>query len=159
MVSKVLQCPESERIIAELASENARQNYAFQTLRSLAETDPVVYNMLLKALRSMISNEMLNSLEKSVQVLVESNRSMRSLFRELSTLADVPVEPPSQTRLLDACLNLPGVVIAGIPGAGGFDAIFCITVGETTAVETLWQSWSEVSVLPLLCHPISERKL
>ncbi|KAL4397067.1 hypothetical protein AHAS_Ahas01G0154800 [Arachis hypogaea] len=35
------------------------------------------------------------------------------------------VEPESQTKLLDATLNLEGVLLAKVPGAGGFDALCC----------------------------------
>lgn len=42
--------------------------------------------------------------------------SIRSLIRRMSALSGVPVEPEEQTRLLDACLVVPGVVMAGVPG-------------------------------------------
>ena len=34
----------------------------------------------------------------------------------MSTKSEVPIEPPEQTRLLDACMEVPGVVMAGVPG-------------------------------------------
>ena len=30
--------------------------------------------------------------------------------------ANVPIEPPEQERLLDACADLPGVLGGGVPG-------------------------------------------
>jgi phosphomevalonate kinase len=30
--------------------------------------------------------------------------------------AEVPIEPPSQTQLIDATLEIPGALIAGVPG-------------------------------------------
>ena len=48
---------------------------------------------------------------------------IRSLIREMSTKAGVPIEPKVQTELLDACSQIPGVVGGVVPGAGGFDAI------------------------------------
>ncbi|KAI4211571.1 MAG: hypothetical protein LQ351_005612 [Letrouitia transgressa] len=48
---------------------------------------------------------------------------VRSLIREMSSKARVPIEPEVQTRLIDACRQLPGVVAGVVPGAGGFDAI------------------------------------
>ena len=41
----------------------------------------------------------------------------------MSEKSGVPIEPPSQTRLIDACEKLPGVVGGVVPGAGGYDAI------------------------------------
>ena len=49
--------------------------------------------------------------------------TVRSLIREMSTKAGVPIEPKVQTDLLDACCQLPGVVGGVVPGAGGYDAI------------------------------------
>lgn len=37
-------------------------------------------------------------------------------MREMGEKSDVPIEPPEQTRLLDACSALDGVVGAGVPG-------------------------------------------
>ncbi|KAF2094791.1 Phosphomevalonate kinase [Rhizodiscina lignyota] len=47
----------------------------------------------------------------------------RALIREMSQKSDVPIEPPAQTKLLDDCSNVPGVIGGVVPGAGGFDAI------------------------------------
>lgn len=37
-------------------------------------------------------------------------------MREMGTASGTPIEPPEQTRLLDACLLTPGVVAGGVPG-------------------------------------------
>jgi phosphomevalonate kinase len=72
--------------------------------------------------------------------------------------SSVPIEPDTQTSLLDACLQVKGVLIAGVPGAGGYDAIFCIIAddgdGEDSTFHRLldvWESW-EVRVCPLLAR-------
>ena len=49
--------------------------------------------------------------------------TIRSLIREMSMKADVPIEPKVQTDLLDACCRIPGVIGGMVPGAGGYDAI------------------------------------
>ncbi|KAI9836573.1 MAG: hypothetical protein M1819_001205 [Sarea resinae] len=61
--------------------------------------------------------------DDDLQLLRTSISDIRSLIREMSTAADVPIEPKSQTDLLDACSQLPGVVGGVVPGAGGFDAV------------------------------------
>ena len=48
---------------------------------------------------------------------------IRKYMREMSTLSGVPIEPEEQTRLLDACSALPGVIGGGVPG-GGFPHSF-----------------------------------
>ncbi|CAB5112754.1 unnamed protein product [Rhizophagus irregularis] len=66
-------------------------------------------------------------------------QKIRELLREMSELSRVPIEPPKQTKLLDACNEIP---------AGGYDAIFCIGLGNTfsSQIEKLWNSWEEMSV-------------
>ena len=41
-------------------------------------------------------------------------------MREMGTLSGVPIEPPEQTELLDACISQPGVVGGGVPGGEFF---------------------------------------
>ncbi|ORY80883.1 ribosomal protein S5 domain 2-type protein [Protomyces lactucae-debilis] len=68
-------------------------------------------------------------------------RSVRGLMKEMGNAADVDVEPDTQTSLLDATLHIQGVVCDGVPGAGGFDAVFAIVDGEEAegAVAALWK--------------------
>lgn len=72
-------------------------------------------------------------------------------MREMGQLADVSIEPIEQTELIDNCFKTPGVLIAGVPGAGGFDAIFCICIGYSSN-DRLLQFWESLggSVMPLL---------
>ena len=37
-------------------------------------------------------------------------------MREMGNLSDVPIEPPEQTELLDACVSIAGVIGGGVPG-------------------------------------------
>lgn len=82
--------------------------------------------------------------------------------------AQVPIEPPEQTALVDATMALPGVLIAGVPGgacvrvylciallgthrlmyacgnaAGGFDAVFVVALDASVLdrVEALWMAY------------------
>lgn len=41
---------------------------------------------------------------------------VRQEMKRMGELADVPIEPDKQTRLLDACLDQPGVIGGGVPG-------------------------------------------
>lgn len=58
------------------------------------------------------------------------------------------IEPKSQTGLLDATMELEGVLLAGVPGAGGFDAVFAITLGDSSS--HVIKSWTSLNVLALL---------
>lgn len=49
--------------------------------------------------------------------------AVRELIREMGKLSDVPIEPESQTELLDAIGGVGGVYGGVVPGAGGFDAL------------------------------------
>ncbi|KAG6780824.1 hypothetical protein POTOM_013703 [Populus tomentosa] len=61
---------------------------------------------------------------------------------------DLPIEPESQTRLLDATMDMEGVLLAGVPGAGGFDAVFAVTLGDSGS--NVSKAWSSLNVLALL---------
>lgn len=88
-------------------------------------------------------------------------------MREMGRLSQVPIEPPEQTRLLDACLAKNGVIGGGVPGAGGYDAIWILTLtpSKVTAaapnpmgqVEGVWTNWKEMNVSPLSCGESMER--
>ncbi|KAG2680400.1 hypothetical protein I3760_11G097600 [Carya illinoinensis] len=73
---------------------------------------------------------------------------IRYHMRQMGEAADVPIEPESQTQLLDSTMNMEGVLLAGVPGAGGFDAIFAVTLGDSGS--NVSKVWSSVNVLALL---------
>ncbi|KAL8942279.1 MAG: hypothetical protein Q9216_001752 [Gyalolechia sp. 2 TL-2023] len=56
--------------------------------------------------------------------------TIRSLVREMSGKANVPVESKVQTTLLNACCQISGVVGGVVPGAGGYDAIALLIEDE-----------------------------
>ena len=91
----------------------------------------------------------------------------RQNLKGMGNAADVPVEPDSQTALADATMKLPGVVAAGLPGAGGYDALFVIYVkGPPTnegksdqvrdAIGNLWRDLSNQDNNTVVC-PLSVR--
>jgi len=78
----------------------------------------------------------------------------RSLLRKMGSKAGVPVEPESQTVLANSTMEIPGVVAAGVPGAGGNDALFVLYIRGVDSgnephddvvrdrIGTLWKDWS-----------------
>jgi phosphomevalonate kinase len=77
--------------------------------------------------------------------------TIRELFRKIGDLADVPVEPPCQTKLCDATMEQPGAVICGVPGAGGFDAVFAVVINSCRSnIERFWAEKTDAQVCALL---------
>ena len=63
--------------------------------------------------------------------------TIRSMIREMSEEAGVPIEPGVQTDLIDACCKLSGVIGGMVPGAGGFDAIALLVEDHTAVIQSL----------------------
>ncbi|XP_071730538.1 phosphomevalonate kinase, peroxisomal [Rutidosis leptorrhynchoides] len=91
-----------------------------------------------------ISQEIVKALFGAREAMLNIRRHMK--FMGLA--AGIPIEPESQTELLDATMNMPGVLLAGVPGAGGFDAVFAVTLGDSG--NNLTKAWSSHNVLALL---------
>jgi phosphomevalonate kinase len=93
-----------------------------------------------------------SSLVKHLLLIKSLFRTARSLLKGMGQNAGVDIEPEVQTTLADATDALPGVLCAGVPGAGGVDAIFCIVLSNSSrdTVEKLWSTWVEMRVCPLM---------
>jgi phosphomevalonate kinase len=61
----------------------------------------------------------------------------RALIRRMSKASQVPIEPPQQTMLLDACSGIPGIIGGVVPGAGGYDAIVLLLEDKEEVIESL----------------------
>jgi predicted RNA-binding protein with PUA-like domain len=72
--------------------------------------------------------------------LREAGIVARRLFRSLGVAADIPIEPPGTTALLDELMEVPGVVAVGVPGAGGYDAVFVLATHDacTASVDAVF---------------------
>lgn len=66
----------------------------------------------------------------------------------LRVLWHLQIEPLQQTEMLDETMAIEGVLFSGVPGAGGYDAIFAVVLGEAT-VERVGGYWSQYNVVPL----------
>ena len=92
--------------------------------------------------------------EKKWHHLGTCARKCRSLLREMGIAGDVEIEPAKLTPLLDATMALPGVIVSGCPGAGGYDAVFALVVEvsgseNTERVEKFWESYQGLSIVAL----------
>lgn len=81
----------------------------------------------------------------SLNDLPEKISSVRELIREMGTLSDVPIEPDTQTALLDTLSAVEGVYGGVVPGAGGFDALALLMKDDEETkkrVEEILDKWS-----------------
>ncbi|KAI5452402.1 phosphomevalonate kinase [Naganishia albida] len=170
LVGKVLKWRKENPETAE-ASWTALDRYNrnveehLRTLTRLSEQDSEAYKVALRAAsarRLMGGKAASEEVSRTMQQLSESLQHVRKAMKDMGEASGVPIEPDEQTRLLDACLEIPGVIGGGVPGAGGYDAIYLLiaepeqsthgTTSETDTVaqvERLWQDWKELSVCPL----------
>ncbi|KAI8366113.1 Phosphomevalonate kinase [Radiomyces spectabilis] len=164
LVSKVLawrkaKADEAIALWDELGFFNDKVEEHFRDMEKAYAEDPATYEKALEICAQTKASQWndqasSNAVVQKLANLAKDFGRVRSLLQTMSTLSDVPIEPAEQTRLLDACMKLEGVVMAGVPGAGGFDAIFCIVLSEKAkeSVYKLWETWQELNVCPLLCE-------
>ena len=72
-------------------------------------------------------------------------KAARNLIKQMGQLSDVPIEPDSQSELLDAMGAIDGVYGGVVPGAGGFDAVAVLMENDEetlSRVESFLEDWS-----------------
>ncbi|ORX47469.1 Phosphomevalonate kinase [Hesseltinella vesiculosa] len=164
LVSKVLkwrkeQPVEADALWQELGSYNDKVAEHFRALSSLHAQDHQAYLETISAAKDLPSSEWPTvqgagaTLEHLIQLVADFSK-VRQLLQKMSTLTDVPIEPSEQTELLDRCMAVPGTLMAGVPGAGGYDAIFCVVLSDQAKerVQQVWEQWEGCNISPLLCQ-------
>eukprot|EP00842_Homolaphlyctis_polyrhiza_P005529 jgi/Hompol1/5978/HPOL_002134-RA len=165
LVSKVLAwrsaSPETSNTFwIELDQLNQRVRHLFSHLLEQEHAERDVYHRVVEKLAKLTASEWKHldvvdserSVVASFSDIFETFERVRARLRQMSELTGAPIEPVEQARLLDACLKVPGVLMGGVPGAGGYDAIFCIVLSDDARknLHGLWGTWSETQVVPLL---------
>jgi phosphomevalonate kinase len=100
----------------------------------------------------VLSKEDADSVSSRILALKTAFAEARQHLNCMGQLAGVPIEPTEQGLLIDATMNIPGVVAALVPGAGGFDAMACIYINESSTrdeIAKLWSEWNLAKVCPL----------
>ncbi|KAK2591983.1 phosphomevalonate kinase [Conoideocrella luteorostrata] len=82
----------------------------------------------------------------AVNELPAAIQAVRKLVREMGRLSDVPIEPESQTKLLDAVSEVDGVYGGVVPGAGGFDALALVMRDDEDTKKRLEESIAQWSL-------------
>lgn len=141
-----------------LAEKNAQVAALLSELQQLATSSPEAYSSSLATLATTHPTHWAgdDAVAKACKEARSAFLEVRLLLRAMGEAAGVDIEPEPQGRLLDRTMSLPGVLFAGVPGAGGNDAVFAVVIAEgdqdatMAAVEELWLSSSELSVLPTI---------
>ncbi|TDL24243.1 phosphomevalonate kinase [Rickenella mellea] len=146
-------------------------------LSELSDEDTKAYTSCVKYLSSLQPLQWVANPHASphdarfAQTFYEAHRlteDIRSRMREMGRLSDVPIEPPEQVALLDACMSQAGVIGGGVPGAGGYDAIWLLVLDPSVSspedrplsrVERVWTSWKALDVSPLSATESLEKGL
>ncbi|XP_057830944.2 phosphomevalonate kinase, peroxisomal isoform X1 [Cryptomeria japonica] len=148
----------SQVIWKKLAEANMSVERELLFLKHIAEEQPENYKKVIENCSKISAEKWMDhhkddfSHHATVKALLGARQAMlevRNLLRHIGEAAGVPIEPESQTCMLDSTMSMEGVLLAGVPGAGGFDAIFAITLG-TTSRDHVAHHWSTNGVLPLL---------
>jgi len=114
-----------------LIESNKRVEEAFKVLGDLAKNDRIKYDNCMESFEPI----------QEISNLRNAFLDVRKHLREIGMYADVPIEPESQTKLCDETMSQPGVIISGVPGAGGFDAVFAIVIDcYRSQLEQFWEN-------------------
>eukprot|EP00252_Welwitschia_mirabilis_P002006 TRINITY_DN11964_c0_g1_i1.p1 TRINITY_DN11964_c0_g1~~TRINITY_DN11964_c0_g1_i1.p1 ORF type:complete len:570 (+),score=112.74 TRINITY_DN11964_c0_g1_i1:178-1710(+) len=151
--------PENSQILwKRLAEANSAVERGLLSLKHFSKDHEKIYKLVLENCSNVLPEKWMDNkdsgtLEQSVVKgllgVREAILEVRALLKHMGEAAGVPIEPDVQTELLNASMNMEGVLLAGVPGAGGFDALFAITLGDI-ARERLARFWSSKGVLALL---------
>lgn len=139
-----------------LADANSKLEAQFKILNNVAREQREAYKQTISICRNHVHAKWIEEVDQQYhESIVKPLLGARDAFLEIrfhmqmmGKAAGVPIEPESQTQLLDATMNMEGVLLAGVPGAGGFDAVFAIILEGAEA--TVGEAWSSQGILPLL---------
>ncbi|KAI0356290.1 Phosphomevalonate kinase [Trametes cingulata] len=178
LVGKVLKwrkenSEEAKRLWDTIDRLNQSLSRTLLKLSEIAEKSPTAYRKAVKYISTIQSvqwlanpniadNENHRDLKEVIEVFLEAHtlsEGIRDNMRDMGERAGVPIEPPEQTALLNACISVAGVIGGGVPGAGGYDAIWLLVCDPlncppeelpASRVERVWSTYTGLDVSPLL---------
>lgn len=135
------QGPQANKVWEAVDEENQGLIDLFEELSLIAaETEPEGYTRALHALAETTNGFTFEQGLQNVAIMVLHQLggrilSIRKRMREMGETAGVPIEPPSQMRLLDyLSTECPGVIGGVVPGAGGYDAVALLVADNEKVV-------------------------
>lgn len=97
-----------------------------ETLNSLSRKDENNYKKIINA----VDHKQIENIDE-ISGIQNAILQVRETFRYITEQSGAQIEPLVQTKLLDACNSLDGVLTCMVPGAGGYDAIAVISTSDT----------------------------
>ena len=135
------QGPQANKVWEAVDEENQGLIYLFRELSLIAaEAAPEDYARALQTLAETKNGFTFQQGVENVAIMVLRQLrgrilSIRKSMREMGEAAGVPIEPPSQMRLLDyLSTECPGVIGGVVPGAGGYDAVALLVADNEQVV-------------------------
>lgn len=132
------------QLYSVISTSNQSLADALLALRIAHDASPSVYHAALDAAASQKSkawpapspDDDPNAPATHLTAARNALRSIRAGMRELGKLSGAPIEPDEMGRLIqgviDAC---PGVLGGGVPGAGGYDALYVLYIAPRPTEE------------------------
>ncbi|MCD9645756.1 hypothetical protein HAX54_034941 [Datura stramonium] len=140
----------------KLSEGNSALEMHLNTLCKLAERNYNVYECVINTCSLFPAEKWIERAKEPSQAEIvkellgarDAMLGIRYYMRKMGEAAGIPIEPESQTHLLDTTMSMEGVLLAGVPGAGGFDAVFAVTLGASS--KNVTKTWSSLNVLAML---------
>ncbi|KPA75038.1 putative phosphomevalonate kinase protein [Leptomonas pyrrhocoris] len=159
MVAKVMAWRKSvadapDNLWEQLQHNNETYIAALRRMIAEAEAEPAEYAAAMQELQTksqlphqQSDNAVVLSIIRASQCAARS----RTLLHDMGVAAEVKIEPDELSGLLNDTAVLPGVFAVGCPGAGGYDAVFALVLGDACAaeVEKFWENYTTMNVCPL----------
>lgn len=141
---------ESEELWRKLHEANQRVASLFGELSAHAAKDLVVYTSCRQGLARVLPAQWEADPVSALPVgqlfcaLRAAFLEVRAFLRAMGTAAGVAIEPPAQQALCDDSMQSRGVLLSGVPGAGGDDAIFALLLDKLAApeLEARWERFA-----------------
>ncbi|KAL7704064.1 phosphomevalonate kinase protein [Lotmaria passim] len=160
MVAKVMAWRKSvadtpDNVWEQLRHNNEAYITALRRMIADAESEPAAYAAAVTTLQAkphLPSQCVDDAIAQSIVAAAQCAARSRTLLHDMGVAAGVKIEPDELSGLLNDTAALPGVFAVGCPGAGGYDAVFALVLGDECAaeVEKFWESYQGMNVCPLL---------
>ncbi|XLR15173.1 hypothetical protein S83_043111 [Arachis hypogaea] len=125
-----------------LSEANSQLEIQLNFLSKLAKEQWDAYKSVIDSCSKLRSEK-----EAVIKALLGAKEAMLGIRYHMRLMGEA-AGVPNHKQFLDATLNLEGVLLARVPGAGGFDAVFAVTLGDSSSNVT--KTWSSLNVLALL---------
>ena len=145
------QSPSMARAVLQWKQQHNNNKNNNTLWKDLQDTNRRIVQMFADTSSQLVDN---------IPTLRREFRLLRKYYKQMGEQANVPIEPDSQTKLADMTMEIPGVIVALVPGAGGHDALCCLHLKSARQqVHDFWNAQPNVSVLPIQALEGNQRGL